>query len=315
MRPEAFNRVGLSRTDLREKYPRLVHAVLPGFGSGGPYREQAAYDDVIQGVSGMASTQGQSADPTYVRTPVADKSIALMGLAAILAALLDRERTGHGQSVEVPMFETMAQFMMLDQQGGYVYDPPAGPTGYARTASPHRRPYRTADGFLSVVVYTNRQWLSFFELIGRPELVRDPRFRSITERTRHIDELYQLIADVFPTRSSAQWREVLRDSGIPCVPVLRTEDLLDDEHLRAVDFFESVDHPTEGPLLLARLPIVFSAGAPGPQRPAPRLGEHGPELLRAMGSHPDEVEHLIKIGVLQVPPDAGVSPDCTEPTK
>jgi crotonobetainyl-CoA:carnitine CoA-transferase CaiB-like acyl-CoA transferase len=315
MRPEAFNRLGLSHTDLREKYPRLVHAVLPGFGSGGPYRDQAAYDDVIQAVSGMASTQGQSADPSYVRTPVADKSVALMGLAAILAALLARERTGQGQSVEVPMFETMAQFMMLDQQGGYVYDPPAGPAGYARTASPHRRPYRTADGFLSVVVYTDRQWLSFFELIGQPELVRDPRFRSITERTRHIDELYQLIADVLPTRSSAQWLEVLRDSGIPCVPVLRTEDLLQDEHLRAVEFFESVDHPTEGPLLLARLPILFSAGAPGPQRPAPRLGEHGPELLRAMGSHPDEVEHLIKIGVLHVPPHAGVSPDSTESPK
>jgi crotonobetainyl-CoA:carnitine CoA-transferase CaiB-like acyl-CoA transferase len=311
MRPEAVHRLGLNHAELQKEYPRLVQAVLPGFGSGGPYRDLAAYDDVIQAVSGMASTQGQSADPAYVRTPVADKTVALMGLSAILAALLARERTGRGQSVEVPMFETMAQFMMLDQQGGYVYDPPAGPAGYARTASPYRRPYRTADGFLSVVVYTDRQWLSFFELIGRPELVRDARFGSIAGRTQHIDELYQLISDVLPTRPSSHWLTDLQNLGIPCVPVLCTEDLFDDKHLRAVDFFETVEHPTEGPLLLARLPILFSADVPGPQRPAPRLGEHGPEILRALGSRPEEIEHLIDIGVLRVPSD--VVPD-TEST-
>jgi crotonobetainyl-CoA:carnitine CoA-transferase CaiB-like acyl-CoA transferase len=286
--------------------------MLPGFGSDGPYRNQAAYDDVIQAVSGMASTQGLTAAPTYVRTPVADKAVALMGLSAILAALLARERTGQGQSVEIPMFETMAQFMLLEQQGGYVYDPPAGPTGYARTASPHRRPYRTVDGFLGVVVYTDRQWLSFFELIGRTELLHDPRFRSITDRTANIDELYRLIADVLPTRTSAQWQQDLHRVGIPCVPVLRTEDLLDDEHLRAVDFFESVQHPTEGPLRLARLPILFSEDVPGPQRPAPRLGEHGPEVLMALGLGSQEVQRLIDIGVLAVPQDAVVGAESPE---
>jgi crotonobetainyl-CoA:carnitine CoA-transferase CaiB-like acyl-CoA transferase len=311
MRPEAVQRLGLNHAALQKEHPRLVHAVLPGFGSGGPYRDQAAYDDVIQAVSGMAATQGQSADPTYVRSPVADKTVALMGLSAILAALLARERTGRGQSVEVPMFETMAQFMMLDQQGGYIYDPPTGRAGYARTASPYRRPYRTADGFLSVVVYTDRQWLSFFELIGRPELPRDARFRSITGRTQHIDELYELIADVLPTRPSAEWLTDLRNLGIPCVPVLRIEDLFDDKHLRAVDFFETVEHPTEGSLLLARLPILFSADAPGPQQPAPRLGEHGLQILRALGCRADEVEHLIEIGVLRVPSDVVADTDST----
>jgi len=311
MRPEAVHRLGLNYADLQQENPRLVHAVLPGFGSGGPYRDLAAYDDVIQAVSGMASTQGQSADPSYVRTPVADKIVALMGLSAILAALLARERSQRGQSVEIPMFETMAQFMMLDQQGGYIYDPPAGPAGYARTASPNRRPYRTADGFLSVVVYTDRQWLSFFTLIGRPELVHDERFRAITGRTQHIDELYQLIADVLTTRPSAEWLTDLRNLGIPCVPVLRTEDLFDDKHLRAVDFFETVEHPTEGSLLLARLPILFSADVPGPQRPAPHLGEHGPAILHALGFRTDEVEHLIDIGVLRVQSDVVAGSDST----
>jgi crotonobetainyl-CoA:carnitine CoA-transferase CaiB-like acyl-CoA transferase len=312
MRPEAVHRLGLDPDRLRQANPRLVYAMLPGFGSDGPYRNQAAYDDVIQAVSGMASTQGLTAAPTYVRTPVADKAVALMGLSAILAALLARERTGQGQSVEIPMFETMAQFMLLEQQGGYVYDPPAGPTGYTRTASPHRRPYRTADGFLGVVVYTDRQWLSFFELIGRTELLHDRRFRSITDRTANIDELYRLIAEVLPTRISAQWQQDLHRVGIPCVPVLRTEDLFDDEHLRAVDFFESVQHPTEGPLRLARLPILFSEDVPGPQRPAPRLGEHGPEVLMALGLGSQEVQRLIDIGVLAVPQDAVVGAESPE---
>jgi crotonobetainyl-CoA:carnitine CoA-transferase CaiB-like acyl-CoA transferase len=298
MRPGAVERLGLGYEELRGVNPRLVYCTLTGFGSGGPYREYAAYDDVIQAVSGMAVTQGQPGPPSYVRTPVADKVVGLMGVSGILSALLARERTGQGQAVEVPMFETMAEFMLLDQQGGYVFEPPIGPAGYSRTASPHRKPYETADGYLGVMVYTDRQWLSFFALIDRMDLLEDERLRTITGRTEHIDELYQIVDQALRTRTSAEWLKELSALGIACIPVLSTEDLFEDEHLRAVDFFEQVEHHTEGALVLPRLPVTFSADQPGPQRAAPTLGEHGPSVLGEMGFTELEIQQLLADGAL-----------------
>jgi crotonobetainyl-CoA:carnitine CoA-transferase CaiB-like acyl-CoA transferase len=301
MRPHAVAELRLGFDELHGLNPRLVHCTLTGFGSAGPYRELAAYDDVIQGVSGLAATQGEPGPPEYVRSPIADKIVGLMGLSGILAALTARSRSGLGQAVEVPMFESMAEFMLLDQQGGHVFEPPIGPTGYPRTSSPYRKPYRTADGYLSVVVYTDRQWLGFFELIGRAELLTDERFRTINARTKHIDQLYQLIEQTLPARGNAEWLAELEALGIPCVPVLTTAELFDDEHLKAVEFFETVAHPSEGALTLPRLPITFSSDRTGPVRPAPRLGEHGPELLRDLGLTEDEVRRLTDARVLLIP--------------
>lgn len=300
MRPAAISRLDLEHEALEAVNPRLVYCTLPGFGVRGPYRDRAAYDDVIQAVSGTAAVQGGTGAPQYVRTPIADKAVALFAVGAINAALFARERTGRGQAVEVPMFESMAAFAMLEQQGGYVFDPPAGPAGYARTASPYRRPYRTADGYLGVVVYTDRQWRSFFELIERPDLAGDPRFATITERTENIDDLYQIVEDALSARSSAAWLKDFESLGIPAVPVLGIADLFDDPHLRAVDFFSRVEHPTEGPLAVARMPITFSAGGSRPHlRPAPRLGEHGAEVLREFGFDDEEVRRLVDLGILK----------------
>ncbi|MQA14878.1 MAG: CoA transferase [Pseudonocardiaceae bacterium] len=269
MRPDALWRLGLGYADIDTANPRCVYCTLPGFGSRGPYRDYAAYDDVIQAVSGIAAVQGGSDAPSYVRTPIADKTVGLMGMGTILAALYQREQTGRGQAVEVPMFESMTAFSLLEQQGGHVFDPPTGPVGYSRTASPYRRPYRTADGYLGVVIYTDRQWLSFFDLIGRPELATEPRFRTITERTENIDELYQLIEAELPARSTEDWAADFEALGIPAVPVQGVAELFHDEHLRAVDFFEQIDHPSEGRLTLARLPMSFSTNPQPQQRPAP----------------------------------------------
>jgi crotonobetainyl-CoA:carnitine CoA-transferase CaiB-like acyl-CoA transferase len=298
MRPRAVAALGLGFDRLSALNPRLVYCALTGFGSAGPYRDFPAYDDVIQAVSGLAVTQGDLGPPEYVRTPIADKVSGLMGLGGILAALVARNATGAGQAVEVPMFETMAEFMLLDQLGGLVFDPPAGPPGYPRMASPYRKPYRTRDGYLGVVVYTDRQWRSFFELVGRPQLAEDPRFRSISGRTKNIDELYQLVEDKLAERSNSEWMETLSGLNIPCIPVLSVSDLLEDPHLEAVDFFHRVDHPTEGVLRLPRLPISFSAAQLEPGTPAPRLGEHGPTLAYELGYSEDEVDELIHLGVL-----------------
>jgi crotonobetainyl-CoA:carnitine CoA-transferase CaiB-like acyl-CoA transferase len=292
LRPAARAKLGLTAEQLGALNQGLVYCALAGFGSAGPNRDLAAYDDVIQAASGIASVQGGLGEPGYVRTVMADKTVALMGLAAINAALFDRSRRGHGQAIEVPMFESMASFLLLEQQYGYVFDPPAGPTGYARTTTPNRRPYATADGYLSVVVYTDRQWLAFFDLIGRPELSADPKFGTLTRRTENIDELYGMLADVLPSRTSAEWMDALEGAGIPAQPVQTMDGLFTDPQAEAVGLLEPLTHPSEGDLVLPRLPMLFGGTVAAPVRGAPRLGEHAAEVLREAGMPDAEIARL-----------------------
>jgi crotonobetainyl-CoA:carnitine CoA-transferase CaiB-like acyl-CoA transferase len=298
MRPAAIAKLGLGYPVIRDINPRCVYASLVGFGSAGPYRDRAAYDDVIQAISGFADLQG-AGTPAYARSALADKTVGLQALAAILAALFRRSVTAAGQSVEVPMFETMAAFNLLDQQGGYVFDPPRGTSGYARTASPFRRPYRTEDGFISVVIYTDKQWQAFFDLIGRSELGAEPRFRSIRERTTYIDELYSLVESELPARSTEDWLKTFAERGIPGVPVLSLEELFDDEHLNAVGFFQPARDPQEGTLRLTRHPATFSDDEPAPAAAAPVLGADSTAVLLEAGLSEADVAALRAEGVIR----------------
>jgi crotonobetainyl-CoA:carnitine CoA-transferase CaiB-like acyl-CoA transferase len=283
MRPAAMDKLRIDPATVRARNPRVVYCHAVGYGSTGTYRDEPAYDDVVQGVSGLAAVQGGSGEPQYVRTQVVDKTVGVMALAAILAALHERDVSGEGQAVEVPMFESMAAFLLMEQQGQRVYAGRTGGTGYARTASPYRKPYRTADGTISVLLYTDAQWRTFFRLIDRPDLADDPELHSIRGRTRRIDELYALVEAELAARTTAEWLALLRANAVPSMPVNTIEDLFADEHLAAVGLFEDVEHPTEGPLVHARLPWTFARSG-APQLPgAPALGEHTAAVLRAAG--------------------------------
>ena len=289
MRPAAMRKLGIDPDTVLARNPRVVYCHAVGYGSGGPYRDEPAYDDVVQGVSGLAAVQGGSGEPQFVRTQVVDKTVGVMALAAILAALHERSISGSGQAVEVPMFESMASFLLMEQQGARVYEGRRGGTGYARTASPYRKPYRTADGMIAALLYTDAQWRTFFRLIDRPDLADDPQLHSIRGRTERIDELYRLVEEELAKRTTAEWLEVLRRNAIPAMPINGIEDLFDDEHLEAVGFFEDVEHPSEGPLVHARLPWTFSrSGAPAVPG-APSLGEHTVATLRELGLDDDAV--------------------------
>lgn len=305
MRPDAVARLGIGAEIIHNENPRCVYAALVGFGSEGPYRNRAAYDDVIQAISGVAAVQGVTGTPEYVRTPIADKAVGLLGLAAILAALVQRSVTGEGQSIEVPMFESMAAFILFEQQGGLIFDPPRGAAGYARTASPYRRPYATLDGHLAVVVYTDRQWASFFALIHRPELISHPAYKGIGERTMNIDELYQLVEEHLAMETSQYWQEHFDRAGIPAVPVSNIEDLFGDPHLEAVNFFVDMAHPVAGPTRMARFPGRFSHAESPMLGPAPSLGQHSSEVLRAVGYSDEEVAGLRGRKIVIGPPDTG----------
>jgi crotonobetainyl-CoA:carnitine CoA-transferase CaiB-like acyl-CoA transferase len=272
MRPSVADRNGLTYAALSERNPGLIVCRMFGFGQDGPYRERGAYDDVIQGASGTAALQGEV--PQYVRSSLVDKTVGLMAVTAILAAHAERSRSGRGQCVDIPMFESMVAMNAMEQMGGLVYVPQDGPAGYSRTASPYRKPYATRDGYLAIMVYTDRQWQEFFALAGQPGLASLPKFATIRDRTAHIDELYGFLESVMVTRTSAEWLRAFEAADIPAMPVLGIADLVDDPQVQASGVFEKVDHPAAGTLRQPGLPWRFSRTATAPAGPAPLLGEH-----------------------------------------
>jgi crotonobetainyl-CoA:carnitine CoA-transferase CaiB-like acyl-CoA transferase len=283
MRPDALEKCGADADTLRAGHPELVHCTVRGFGSDGPYAALPAYDDIAQAVSGLAAQQEWMAGtPQYVASAVGDKVSGLTAALAIVAALHGRTATGEGATVEVPMAETLAAFGLVEHLWGRVFDPPRGEARYPRMSSPLRRPFPTADGWLSVVVYSDQNWHRFFDLIGMPHLTEEPRFATLAKRTEHLDELYTLVGDHLRGDTTSNWFARLTEARIPAVPYNRVDDLFDDPHLRAIGFWQTVEHPTEGPLLQYVTPIRFDGERPPLGRYAPQLGADTDALLEEL---------------------------------
>ncbi len=302
VRPAAMRRLALAADDVRAVNPRIVYATLLGYGDDGPYAGRPAYDDLIQGACGLPAlfTRAGGEEPRYVPLTLADRIVGITAAHAILAALLARDRTGRGQSIEIPMFETLAQFVLGDHMAGRTFDPPLGPAGYSRLLSPDRRPYPTLDGHLCVLLYNDKHWESFFRALGRlDEFHADARFHDLGTRARHYDEVYAWLADVLKTRTTAAWIELLEANDIPCVRLRGVDAVVDDPHLRAVGFFQEVDDPAGGKLRLTGVPSRWNGSHLHLTRSAPRLGEHSVEILREAGLSPDEITRLLEEGVTE----------------
>jgi crotonobetainyl-CoA:carnitine CoA-transferase CaiB-like acyl-CoA transferase len=292
IRPGALARLGLSYDEVRAVKPDIVYVSLVGYGQNGPYKNRPAYDDLIQGISGIPALSGlaQNGKPAYTPLTLADKVSGMAAVHAILAALVHKERTGHGQHVEVPMFEIMTQFVLSDHMGGYSFEPPTGPSGYNRLVSPDRRPYETSDGFLAILVYTDAHWKKFFRIIERSdEFERNPMFHDHATRTRNYDAVYKFLAEVVKTQSSAAWQAALEANDIPWAPVHSVEDLIHDEHIEAVALIQEMDHPSEGKVRMVTPPVRFSRTPQSIHRHTPTLGEHTDEVLREFGIDPSGV--------------------------
>jgi crotonobetainyl-CoA:carnitine CoA-transferase CaiB-like acyl-CoA transferase len=298
MRPQAMARLGFGWERLRQVNPRLVYCAAHGYGQDGPFADRPAFDDIIQGASGLVALEtATGGEARFVPTLIGDKTVGLTMVYAVMAALLQRERTGKGQMVEVPMLETMTAFVMAEHMGGLTFDPPLGPPGYARMLAPDRRPHRTADGHICILPYTDRHWRDFFRLAGRPELTDDPRLADAETRSRHFAELYALVADCVGAAPTAWWLDKLKAADIPCGPVNPLADLPADEHLAAVDFFPRAEHPSEGVIRVVRPPVRFGDAECALRRPAPRLGEHSREILREAGLGEADIEDLLDLRV------------------
>ncbi len=297
LRPKSMQKLGLAYEEMREINPRIIYCGAFGFGQRGPYADRPAYDDLIQAGSGMAMVQARkSGPPAYVATAIADRVVGMALSNAVSMALYRREKTGRGQSVEVPMLETFSHLVMGDHLYGLTFEPPIGDWGYARMMNADRRPYRTQDGYIGVNVYTDTHWQRFFRLSGHPEMAEDARYADIYARTQHIAELYAFLAQVFETRPTAEWLALLEEADIPVIRMNTPETLLTDPHMQAVGFFGTEEHPSEGTIRTIGIPQDWSESKPELRLPAPRLGEHSAELLAEYGFSPDEVKTLLRDG-------------------
>ncbi len=281
VRPQAMERLGLGFAALTAVNPSLIYCAAVGYGAGGPSAGKAVYDDLMQAASGISGLfRAVDGTPKYAPINICDRVVGLYLVIAIVSALHHRQATGEGQEIEVPMFETMAQFVLADHMGGGAFVPPLGPMGYKRLLSRIRGPYATRDGHLSLVVYTDKHWRAFSEMVGLPGLLdNDPRFRDQEARTQHAEDMGRFIEAQLPRFGNAEWIAKLEAADIPVSPVNSIEDLFNDPHLQAVGLFGTQEHPTEGTLQVARFPVRFSRSPATIRRLAPNHGEHTDEVI------------------------------------
>ncbi len=302
VRPAAMRRLGVGYEQLSAVNPRLIYASMVGFSQRGPYAGKAAFDDMIQAATGLPGVVAESTGdvPRYLPITIADRSVGLYAFGVICAALHARNQTGVGQSVDIPMFETMIPYVLGDHLYGHTFVPEKAGFGYPRLMTRHRRPYKTRNGYVCCLIYTDRHWTLFLDAVGKGELMKtDPRFRDIRARTQAIDELYQLVSDELEQRTTEEWRQLLPENEIPIFPMHTVETLLDDEHLASTGFFQETEHPVVGKIRETAVPSEWSGTPPERRLPVPVLGEHTVEVLRESGFSADEIESLLAGGAVR----------------
>ena len=302
MRPGAIKRLGLDYDTISSANPRLIYCNLYGFSRAGPYRDYPAYDDIVQAASGLVDLQARlsGGTPTYLGTVVADKVAGLTGAYAVMAALYGREKTGTGQEIEVPMFETLVSFMMIEHLCGSLFDPPQGPPEYPRVTAAARRPYKTSNGFIGVMIYNDKHWRSFFRALGDPEWTRDAMFATMRSRTENIGIVLARLAEVMEERTTEEWVELFREAEVPAMQIASPSDLLHDPHLEAVGFWNERDSEF-GKLRFPGIPTNFS-GTPGAiGDPGPALGADSRAILAEAGFSAEAIAALLENGAARVP--------------
>ena len=294
-RPQVMTKLKLEYNDIKSVNENIIYCGTYGYSKDGPYGEKGALDDSIQAVSGIAAlNELVLGEPRYLPTVVADKTTAITVVYSILAALFHRERTGSGQEVEVPMFETMVSFVMAEHLWGEIFEPPLDKAGYTRLMSHHRKPYKTKDGYIAVLPYMNNHWKTFCEKAERQDLIEDDRFKNLSSRVENIDDTYSETGKILSTKTTQEWLDIFADTKVPVIVVNSLDDLFTDPHLEAVGFWQDFDHPTEGKLKMPGFPAKFSKTPATIRKHAPNFGEHSLEILAEAGIDEETIKQMIE---------------------
>ena len=294
IRPQKIAALGFDPDTVLAKNPKIIYVGLHGYREDGPYGGQPAFDDVIQGQSGIAGAfEARDGEASLVPTVMADKSVGLLASTGILAAYIQSLKTGKGSYLEVAMFEGMVGYTLLEHHFGATFVPPLDKIGYPRALSSNRKPYKSADGYICILPYTNQQWASFFKIIGRDDLLNDKRYSSIKERSKDIHTLYTIVANNVINKTNKEWTKLLQKYEIPHGVVNRLEDLKSDPHLKAVNFFRSYTHPTEGNLDVPDSAFRLNRESLPIRKHQPNLGEHSKDILKEVGFKESEIFKIL----------------------
>ena len=297
-RPKAMEKLGLDYQAVKKVNPDIIYCATYGVSKKGPYGDKGALDDSIQAASGVAMLMKMvEGEPRYLPTIIGDKTTGLNVANAVTSALFHRERKGKGQEIEVPMFETMVSYVMVEHLWGQVFEPPLAPAGYTRLMSKHRRPYKTKDGYIAVLPYWDNHWATFCKLIDREDMISDERFINMKSRLENIDITYSETGKALAKRTTDEWLEALSDTNVPHMHVSELDDLMQNQHLIESEFWEMHQHPTEGTLRMPKLPIYFSESPASIRLMPPKLGAHNDELLSEIGYSEDEINALKEKGI------------------
>jgi crotonobetainyl-CoA:carnitine CoA-transferase CaiB-like acyl-CoA transferase len=294
MRPEALERLDLDAGTIRAKYPEKIYCLITGYGTNGPYAGFPTYDSVLQGVSGIAGLfEARDGEPAYVPMLVCDHVVGEITAGSIMAALMQKQNTGIGVSIEIPMFETMASFVLQEHLAQQSFEPPIGPAGDLRLLSPDNRPVKTKNGFISFTINTDTQVKAFLQVTNRAQLINDERFQTVASRAKYVSEWFEIRGAALENKTTDEWLEIFRKEDLPAMPCHSLETLINDPHLKAVELINFEDHPTEGKIAVLRSTIQVDGTYPSARSFAAPCAMDTIEILHNLGYSDTEMDSLI----------------------
>lgn len=299
MRPQALQKLGIDADSVRGRFPEKIYCLITGYGTDGPYAGLPTYDSVVQGVTGMAGLfLRRDGAPNYVPMLICDHVAGEIAAGSILAAVVEYQATGKGCTIEVPMFETMAGFVLQEHLAQQSFDPPVGPAGDLRLLSPQNKPVQTADGWISFTVNTDSQVRAFLITTGRDTLLTDDRFISVASRAKNVKEWFEVRGSPLTSKKTEEWLDLFQKADIAAQPCHTLDTLPHDTHLKAVGLISYESHPTEGKTAAIRASIRINDDYLDKRSTSQPKGWESNSLLSEIGFEREQINALLTSGAV-----------------